>query len=259
MDRNVNTSRPMTFKDHFSVASRDYARYRPQYPAALFDWLAAQVAHHDLAWDVATGSGQAAVALADHFRHVVATEPSAAQIERAAPHPRVEYRVEPAERASLPAASADLITVAQALHWFDQEAFFAEATRVLKPGGVLAVWCYEVFETTPAVDAVVSRFYHDTIGPYWPPERRWIENGYADVVLPFPRVATPTLEMALAWDLDALVGYLGTWSAVQRYRAAHGDPLPAVYEALAAVWGDPATERRVAWPLKLVVARRPPT
>ncbi len=246
----------MTFKDHFSVAAVDYARYRPRYPSALFDWLAAQSPGHDLVWDAATGSGQAAVELAARFARVIATDPSAAQIERAVPHPQVEYRVEPAERSSLASESADLISVAQALHWFDQGAFFAEAERVLKPGGVLAVWCYEIFETTPAIDAVVSRFYHDTIGSFWPPERRWIETGYADLTLPFPRIPAPSFEMSLDWDLDALVGYLGTWSAVQGYRAQHGDPLPTVRSDLAAVWGDPATVRRVSWPLKLQVARR---
>lgn len=247
----------MTFKDHFSAAD-GYARYRPTYPDALFDWLAAQSPARALAWDAGTGSGQAAVALADRFDRVVATDPAAAQIARAEPHPRVDYRVEAAERSSLATGSADLVTVAQALHWMQQDAFFAEATRVLKPGGVLAVWCYEVFETTPPIDAVVSRLYHDTIGPYWPPERRMIERGYADVVMPHEALAPPPLSMSLDWDLDALVGYLGTWSAVQRYRADRGvDPLPATREALAAVWGDPAMPRRVTWPLKVRASRRP--
>ena len=150
------------------------------------------------------------------------------------------------------------MTVAQALHWFEHPAFFAEAARVLKPGGVLAVWCYEVFETTPALDAVVSHFYHDVVGRYWPPERRWIETGYADLVLPLPRLEAPAFEMALSWALDELVGYLGTWSATQRYRADRGsDPIPVVRAELAAVWGDAATERCVRWPLRVHACRRP--
>lgn len=247
----------MTFKDHFSAGSPDYARFRPRYPAALFDWLASRSPAAALAWDVATGSGQAAVELASRFDRVVATDASAAQLASAERRPNVEYRREPAERSSLGAGSVDLVTVAQALHWFDHERFFAEASRVLRPGGLLAVWCYEVFETAPAVDAIVSRFYHDVIGAWWPPERRWIETGYADLVMPFPRVEAPAFALTARWDLDALVGYLGTWSAVQRYRADRGsDPLPAVRASLAEAWGDPAEERLVAWPLKLQAARR---
>lgn len=246
----------MTFKDHFSAASPDYARYRPRYPAELFDWLAAQSPTTALAWDVATGSGQAATELAARFDRVVATDASAAQLASAERLPNVEYRCEPAERSSLEAGSADLVAVAQALHWFDHERFFAEASRVLKRGGLLAVWCYEIFETTPAVDALVSRFYHDVIGAYWPPERRWIESGYADLAMPFSRVEAPALALTARWNLDDLVGYLGTWSAVHRYRADRGeDPLPAVRASLARVWGDAAEERPVAWPLKLKVAR----
>ncbi len=247
----------MTFKDHFSTGSSDYARFRPRYPSALFDWLASQSPTTALAWDVATGSGQAAVELASRFERVVATDASAAQLASAERRPNVEYRCEPAERSTLDAQSVDLVTVAQALHWFEHERFFAEASRVLKPGGLLAVWCYEIFETTPAVDALVSRFYHGVVGSYWPPERRWIETGYADLALPFPRVEAPAFALTARWDLDDLVGYLGTWSAVHRYRADRGeDPLPAVRGALAEVWGDPAEERAVSWPLKLHVARR---
>lgn len=248
----------MTFKDHFSSASPEYARYRPRYPAALFDWLAAQAPSTALAWDVATGSGQAAVELAARFSRVIATDGSAAQLASAEARPNVEYRHEPAERSTLDDASADLIAVAQALHWFEHGAFFAEVARVLKPSGVLAVWCYETFTATPAVDAVVGRFYRDVIGAYWPPERRWIETGYAGLVMPYPRVAGPAFELTIDWCLDELVGYLGTWSAVARYRADRGDdPLPAVRAELAEVWGDPSSARRVSWPLKLHVARRP--
>lgn len=246
----------MRFKDHFSAGASDYARFRPRYPEALFDWLAAQAPSRALAWDVATGSGQAATALASRFARVVATDASAAQLASAETRPNITYRCEPAEHASLPDGDVDLVTVAQALHWFDHAAFFREVARVLRPGGVLAVWCYEVFEATPEVDAVISDLYHRVVGPYWPPERRWIETGYADLALPFPRVEAPPFAMSLEWDLDALVGYLGTWSAVQRYRQdRHEDPLVSARARLARVWGDPAKKRRVAWPLTLHVGR----
>lgn len=146
----------MSFKDHFSTRSDDYARYRPRSPAGLFDWLAVRCEARSLAWDVATGSGQAATELASRFERVIATEASAAQLANAEPWPNVEYRCEPAERSTLDTGSAEVITVAQALHWFDHGAFFAEAERVLKPGGLLAVWCYEIFETAPAVDAACA-------------------------------------------------------------------------------------------------------
>ncbi len=249
----------MTFKDHFSAQSKDYARYRPTYPGALFDWLASVAPSRALSWDVATGNGQAAVALAERFERVVATDPSAAQLANAEPRPNVEYRNEPAERSSLADESADLVTVAQALHWFDLPAFLAEAGRVLRRGGVLAAFCYELHESTPAIDAIVERYYGETVGPYWPPERRFLESGYSGLELPFPRLDPPPFEMTLAWTLDDLVGYLGTWSATRRYTEARGrDPLPAVRAELAAAWGaDPSEARTMRWPLVVKACRKP--
>ena len=248
----------MDFKDHFSTQASDYARFRPRYPAGLFDWLAGVAPTRKCAWDAGTGNGQCAVALGDRFERVIATDPSAAQLAAAETHPSVSYRCERAETPSLDDGEADLVTVAQALHWFDVPTFSAAAARVLAPGGVLAVWCYEVFATVPAIDAVVSHFYHHVIGPYWPPERRHIESGYAGLVLPFERIPTPSLALAVDWPLDALVGYLGTWSATARYRDAKGhDPLPAVHDALREVWGDPALPRRVQWPLTIHACRKP--
>lgn len=251
----------MSFKDHFSTGSPDYARFRPRYPAGLFDWLAALSPSTALAWDVATGSGQAALELAARFDRVVATDASAAQLASAAPHPRVGYRCEPAERSSLDVASVDLVAVAQALHWFDHERFFDEVARVLRPGGVLAAWCYETFSLdVPALDAAVAQLYDHVLAGYWAPERRWIQSGYADLAMPFPPVEVPAFALTASWDLDDLVGYLGTWSAVHRYRADRGDdPLPAVRASLATAWGDPAEERLVSWPLRLRVTRRGPT
>lgn len=248
----------MSFQDHFSSQSAAYAQYRPHYPAALFDWLADQAPTRTLAWDVATGNGQAALALAERFAAVVATEPSAAQLAKHVVRPNIDYRQEAAERASLADGSADLITVAQALHWFELPAFMAEAARVLRPGGVLAVWCYALFSCTPAIDALLGDFYHAGVGAYWPPERRWLEQGYAGLALPFPAIAAPQLEMAQDWDLDALLGYLRTWSATQRYKEDRGeDPLPALRARLETQWGDVRQRRRVVWPLTLHACRKP--
>ncbi len=248
----------MSFKDHFSTQSAAYAQFRPRYPAALFDWLATQAPSRQRALDLATGSGQAAVELAGRFERVVATDASAKQLLQAEQRSNIDYRCEPAEQISLGDGSCDLVTVAQALHWFDVPKFSAELGRVLRPGGVAAVWCYETFRLEPGIDEICSRFYHETVGPFWPPERRWLETGYAGLELPFPDIETPAFDLAVDWDLDQLIGYLGTWSATQRYREAKGnDPLPAVRESLLRQWGDPVETRYVSWPLKLRVVRKP--
>lgn len=244
------------FKDHFSGHAADYARYRPDYPAALFAWLAEIAPARDRAWDCATGNGQAALALAEHFGAVVATDASETQVASAFAHPRVAYRVAPAEASGLEDASVSLITVAQALHWFDIPAFWAEADRVLRPGGVVAVWAYHLFRCTPEVDAVVDRLYSDVVGPYWPPDRKLIEEGYP-ITLPFPRVEPPPFEMTKRWTLDDLTGYLRTWSSSRRYFEAKGaDPVALVAPELEAAWGDPAEARELRWPLLLHVGRK---
>ncbi len=181
------------FKDHFSDQSGDYLRYRPSYPDALFAYLAEISPTRHLAWDCATGSGQAAQGLSAHFEKVIATDASAAQIDSAIPTANVHYRVASAESSGLPDHSVDLVTVAQALHWLDLERFYDEVRRVLKPGGLLAVWSYNLLRTDSAIDAQVDAFYSRTVGPYWPPERRWIENGYRDLPFPFPEMAPPRL------------------------------------------------------------------
>ena len=165
------------FKDHFSAAASDYARFRPSYPPQLFEWLSRLCPQRQLALDVATGNGQAAVALAQHFEQVIASDASAAQLAQAMPAANIDYRCEPAERSSLADASVDLLVVAQALHWFDLPAFYAEAQRLLKPNGVIAVWCYGQLQGDAAINVILSRYYHDVVGPFWPPERAWLEQG----------------------------------------------------------------------------------
>ncbi|MEW6679184.1 MAG: class I SAM-dependent methyltransferase [Pseudomonadota bacterium] len=248
------------FKDHFSGNSADYASYRPGYPSGLFAWLAAQVPARDLAWDCATGSGQAALGLAAHFHQVVATDASADQIAQARPHPQVRYRVAPAESSSLPAGSVDLITVAQAAHWFDLPAFHQEVRRVLKPEGALALWCYERLQIEPVLDALIEDFYARLLGPYWPPERRHVETGYQGLAFPFREAAAPDFAMEAAWALDPLMGYFATWSAVKAYRRATGnDPLPALRARLAQAWEASgvslATPKTIKWPLSVRFGR----
>ncbi len=239
------------FKDHFSGHAAAYARYRPAYPAALYDWLASQCAARELAWDVATGNGQAAVELAGRFRRVIATDGSAEQIAHARHMANIEYRVETAETSSLNDHSVDLITVAQAYHWFDHDAFVAEAARVLKPGGLLAIWTYALAEVKPGVDRVVREFYSGPIGPYWPPERKLVETAYRSLQFPWPEIAVPEFVLRLQWSLDDLLGYLRTWSAVQRYIAEKGDdPVSAWQQVFVPAWGE-QDKLTVSWPLKI--------
>ena len=173
-----------TFKDHFSDLASDYVRYRPRYPEALYTYLATLTPGHERAWDCGTGNGQAAHALTPHFTHIVATDPSADQLALAVPHARIDYRAEPAEQTTLAPASVDLVTVATAVHWFDFDRFYAEVRRLLKPGGVIAVWSYLLLRILPAVDAILDGYAHGFMGTYWPPERRYVNEAYQTI--PFP-------------------------------------------------------------------------
>jgi len=244
-----------SFKDHFSWHAAAYAAARPDYPEALFAWLAGLAPDRDTAWDCATGNGQAARALAGHFRRVVATDASAEQIANAAPDPRVEYRTATAESPGLTPASASLVTVAQALHWLDRPRFYAAARGVLRPHGVIAAWSYGLFNIEPALDTLVHHFYRHVTGPYWPPERRLIDERYATLDFPFGEIEPPDFTMERDWTCAQVLAYLGTWSAVQRYRRARGrDPVSDLAQAFSRLWGD-ASRRRVRWPLYLRVGR----
>lgn len=244
------------FPDHFAPAASAYARFRPRYPAALFAALAAHAPARHLAWDCATGSGQAAIGLAEHFEQVVATDASEPQLAAALPHPRVRYQRAPADASGLPARSVALVTVAQALHWLDRPAFYAEARRVLVPDGVIAAWTYGLVEIGPDVDELIRTFYERTVGPYWPPERALVETGYRTIDFPFAELQLPPLHMEATLTLDQLGGYLGTWSAVLRYRAARGrDPVPALLARVRTPWGESQRARTVRWPLAGRVGR----
>lgn len=247
------------FKDHFSTASDRYAAYRPAYPATLFEWLARQCSSQEIAWDCATGTGQAARGLAAHFRRVIASDASARQIAHAPRDARIDYRVAPAEHSGLDATSVDLVTVAQAAHWFDLPRFYAEVLRVLKPGGLLALWGYGRVALTPELDAPFAHFYSGIVGPYWPPERALIDDAYRSLEFPFEPVAAPAFDIEGEWTLSRLIDYVGTWSAVKRYQTDRGsDPLPALHAALQPAWGDPARARPLCWPLFMRAGRPRP-
>ncbi|MGA9420978.1 MAG: class I SAM-dependent methyltransferase [Rhodanobacteraceae bacterium] len=247
----------MAFQDHFSGHANVYRAARPTYPAALFDWLAGYVPARDTAWDVACGNGQASLALARHFDRVIGTDPSAEQIAHAEADDRVEYRIEAAERCSLADSSASLVTVAQALHWFDHARFYDEVERVLQPGGVLAAWGYSDCRVDPVIDRIKNRLYVELTGPYWPPERGLLDTGYRTLDFPFEELAAPAFVMRARWTGHEFLAYLRSWSATQRYIKANGeDPVTLVEPDLRAAWGDPAARRLVHWDFHLRCAQK---
>jgi len=225
-------------KDNFSTGSDKYALFRPTYPAALFDYLLSLVPGRERAWDCGTGNGQVAVILAESFDRVDATDISAAQLQSATPHDRVGYSVQPAEKTDFPDDAFDLITVAQAIHWFDFEAFYREVNRTIRPGGVLAVIGYHLIRFSPEVNAVLDEFYRDVIGPFWDRERRYIDEQYRTIPFPYTDIPAPAFSIEVEWSFDHLIGYIGTWSAVRHYQKRKGhDPVAGVSEALKKNWG----------------------
>jgi ubiquinone/menaquinone biosynthesis C-methylase UbiE len=244
------------FEDHFSGVAADYARFRPHYPPELFDYLSAQAPAQRLAWDCGTGSGQAALELARRFERVYATDASAEQLAHAFPHPKIEYRAEPAEQPSLPDHSVDLITVAVAVHWFDFERFYAAVRRVAAPGGVLAVWTYHLPLVSPAVDRLLFQYYTVVLEGFWPERIRYLDERYSTLPFPFEELPAPGLHMQAHWDLSQLAGFMDSWSATQRYRAERGrHPLGEIWSGLEQAWGDPDRRRTVRFPLFLRAGR----
>lgn len=245
------------FEDNFSNHAATYARYRPTYPAALFKYLAGAASGHELAWDCGCGSGQSALALAEHFQRVIASDGSRRQIEHAARHRRVHYRVALAEASGLPARSVDLVTVSQALHWFDLPKFYAEVRRVLNPGGLIAAWCYDLTLVTPPIDSLLARYHRTTLKPFWSPRVRFANEHYRKIPFPFTKLRPPSFTAEADWNLEELLGYLTSWSATQRFIDLRGySPVDQLRQPLTAAWGDPNSRRRVRWPLYLRLGKR---
>ena len=245
------------FADHFSQLSARYAEYRPRYPEGLFDAIAGASPRRGRLWDCATGSGQAAVPLGARFAVVVASDASHSQLRSATPHPRVRYVAARAESAPLRERWADVVTVAQALHWLDLPAFYAEVRRVLVPGGLFAALTYGMQRLGDgAIDALLGEFYDVVVGPYWAPERRLVETGYRTLDFPFDEVTLTSPAMVVHWTLGQLLGYVSTWSAVAKCRSVTGaDPLLELQAGLEPLWGDPDRQRQVEWPITVRAGR----
>ena len=247
-------------KDYFSQQSHSYLKYRPTYPPELFQYLSKHLKPGELVWDCATGNGQAAMCFDERF-NVIATDQSMKQLKNRSPSTGVEFFQALAERAPIKDKSVSLITIAQALHWFNFEQFYREVSRVLKPGGMIAAWTYSFLSASPQlgsmIDECVRRFYYDVIGPYWPEERRWVDEFYASIPFPFHQVEAPSFYICLSWDLEDLIGYISSWSAVSEYKKIIGaDPVPQLIEELRIVWGHPKVRRDMRWRLGLRVGRQ---
>lgn len=242
----------MNYQDHFAQQSEQYLHFRPDYPQALFDYLSSIVKTHELAWDCGTGNGQAAKALAHHFEKVIGTDINQAQLEVAFKAHNIEYRCMNAEQTDIPSHTVDLMTVAQALHWFDLPRFYEEAKRVLKPDGVICAWCYSLCVISPEVDKIINMLYFEIL--WWPPERAYIDEEYRTILFPFKKRSSPSFEIVKEWDLSQLIHYLQTWSAVKEYQRRHQDsPILLIFDSLQAAWGNPEKTKPVYWPIHLLL------
>jgi SAM-dependent methyltransferase len=239
-------------RNWFDQGGQSYARFRPEYPPELAAFLASKAPDNRMAVDVGCGNGQLTRLLAPRFDRVVGLDPSADQIANAMPDARIDYRCAPAERLPLPAGCADLVTAAQAAHWFELPAFYREVRRIGRPGAVLALVSYGVLRLDPELDARFQAFYHDGIGQFWPAARKLVDTGYATIDFPFDELAPPALEIRCDWDLGEFLGYVSTWSAVRSaLEAGRGDLLAAFADGIGADWGDPARKRTVRWPVNM--------
>ena len=255
----MNRSRPLNNVQTFSQDSNQYARHRPQYPNELFLYLSELCESHDSAWDCATGNGQAAVSCARYFAHVEATDISAEQIQNSLVHPKVHYSVSPAEHTPFDNGSFDLVVVATAIHWFDLKQFFQEVDRVLKPRGVLAAWTYGLLEVEPEIDHLIARELLEPIDPFWASGNRQVMNGYRDITLPFDEIRNPpAFTVQVEWNLEQLLAYLRTWSAVKIYLAELGsDPVEQIEPKLKSIWNKSEKVKTVKMPLFFKASRKP--
>ncbi len=238
-------------KDNFSQQASVYAQYRPEYPVALFEYILGFAREKKLAWDCGTGNGQSAKLLSAHFEKIFATDISQKQIDNAYRAPNIFYAVEPAEKTSLADRSVDLITVAQAIHWFNFDAFYAEAFRVAKPGAVIAVWTYSLLHISPGIDEILVEYHYKTLGDFWDPERKYVDDGYVAVPFPFKNIPAPSFRIELNWSIEELKGYLNTWSALQKFIAANSfNPVEEIIDKISRQWGD-SKKRKIIFPIHL--------
>ncbi len=245
----------MQFKDHFTKQAESYAKFRPDYPDGLFKYLSEISPSNELAWDCATGNGQAANGLAKYFIKVIASDASEKQIMNAIKNEKIEYKIFPAEKSGIASSTVDLVTVAQALHWFNFEKFYEEVRRVLKKNGIIAAWMYNIVEVSPEIDSIIKKFDSEILKDYWPPERQLFYDEYKTIPFPFDRIEAPEFKMSAYWSIEHLLGFLSTWSAVQKFKDEEGsDPLNLIEEDLRKAWGNEKF-RNAFWALVINIGR----
>jgi len=242
--------------DHFSSVSAAYSAFRPRYPPELIEFFASLAPERHIAWDCGAGSGQATSDIALHFDFVIGTDLSVEQVAKAASNERVGWAACSAEAVCIRSGSVDAIAVAQALHWFKHDAFYAEVRRVASaPGIAVVAWTYAAPQMEGDVGGVLKRFMHEDVGPYWPPERVYVDNEYRTIPFPFERISTPTFSLENEWTLSQIAGYMRSMSATARYIKANGtDPVVAVHDELKSLWAD-ESPRRIVWPVIVLAGR----
>ena len=225
-------------KDNFSKQANIYAKYRPTYPQELFDFILGKIENKNTAWDCGTGNGQTAKELAKYIGKVFATDTSEKQIQNAEKKENIFYSIQPAEQTNFENDYFDLVTVSQALHWFDVNKFYPEVKRVVKPDGWIAVWTYSLASISPEIDNLINiKHYKKTLGSFWDYERKYVDDNYATLPFPFREIKTPVFKMPFEWTLDELKGYLNTWSALQKFIAKHNyNPVDELTEEMKPFW-----------------------
>jgi hypothetical protein len=242
-------------KDNFSTQSELYVKFRPTYPNELYDFLLSITETKNTAWDCGTGNGQVAEQLSKHFKEVYASDISENQIKNAVKRDNIFYKVERAEHTSFRDKSFDLITVGQAIHWFDFDTFYKEVERTITAKGILAVTGYGLLNTNDVIDKIIRKFHDEIVGPYWDAERKYVNENYRTIPFPFKELEAPQLYNSYEWKLEQMVGYLNTWSAVQHYiKANTKNPIEIIYDDLEHAWGLDSI-RMVRFPILLRVAK----
>jgi SAM-dependent methyltransferase len=247
----------MNYINHFGEQAADYLQFRPDYPDTLYAYLSSLVKEHDLVWDCGTGNGQAASNLAGYFKKVIGTDINQKQLDVAIKKDNIYYHCWPAEKTDIAGTTVDLITVAQALHWFNFDEFYREVLRVAKPNGIIAAWCYSLGRMNPEVNQVMDNLYYTILGDtYWPGERKYIDHAYRTIPFPFEVLLTPAFFIEKKMNFVQLVGYLNTWSACKEYQKRNQkNPLELIYATLQTAWGDRDMQHIMRWPIHLRVGR----
>lgn len=247
----------MNYTNHFGEKSSDYLRFRPDYPRYLYEYIVSEVRRHDLAWDAGTGNGQAAIKLAEYFNYVIATDINQAQLDVANKKDNIQYHCWSSEKTDIADATVDLVTVAQALHWFNFDGFYQEVRRVAMPESILAAWCYSLGQIDAKLDPYIKVLYEEILGDtYWPRERRFIDEAYTAIPFPFKKIKTPQFNMIKQLDFADLVGYLNTWSAVKEYQKRNQkNPIDLIFHDLQKAWGVASTKKTMQWSIHLLMGR----